>query len=308
MTASNFYRYIGGNATNVAVGLSRLGLDSAIVSKVGVDIHADYLLARLVEESVDISWVAKDATQPTAQCYMTRRADGFSEYHAWPSPNASKALTPEDIKSEYFDKSWIWHAAAPTFIARPRRSAMAYALQEARARNKIISFDACFPLIESGGGRLAAWEAMRLADILKFNLSEARYWSEMTNKSDLDAIVGRLFERLDPSLLVVTLAEKGAMLYAGGKSSFCPPYPIESVGDVGSGDAFSAGLIFGLYSLGDAGQQRLSMQKLTVDDWLELSRYGACAGALVTRAFGATEKFPRLDELRLAMGKFPRRS
>jgi fructokinase len=308
MSASRFYRYMGGNATNVAVGLARLGLDSAIISKVGVDVHADYLLASLEKEGVYTGWVAENPELATAQCYMTRRQDGFPDYYAWPSPNASKGLLPEDIKDEYFADSWIWHAAAVTFIARPRRFAMLHAMEKARLNNKIISFDAGFPFSVGGEGRQAAWQAMQMADILKFNLAEASYWSDTEIGLGVEAMVARLQSCLSPALLVVTLAEKGAVLFAGGKSAFCPPYPVESCGDVGCGDAFSAGLIYGLHTLSDPAKEPGCLYELDMETWGRLAAYGACAGALVTRACSATESFPDVRELEAAMVKSPWRS
>jgi sugar/nucleoside kinase (ribokinase family) len=303
MTATQFYRYIGGNATNVALGLARLGLDSAIISKIGLDIHGEYLLASLHKEGVDTRWVVSDAGQNTAQCYMVRREDGFPDYYAWPSPNASKEITPAEINDESFENSWIWHMAAVSFIAKPRRFAMTHAVQKARAANKIISFDAGFPLVESDGGRQAAWEAMKLADILKFNLAEAGYWSNSKPNASIDSMAAKLFEDLSPEVLVVTLAEKGAMLYSRGQSAFCAPYMVDSIGDVGPGDAFSAGMIYGLSTLGKKGMERQSLKDLSLNTWLHLAKYGACAGGLVTRSYSATETFPRLQELKQAMGE-----
>ena len=303
MTATKFYRYLGGNATNVAVGLARLGIDAALISKVGVDIHAEYLLASLAAEKVDTSYIVSDASQPTAQCYMTRRADGFPDYHAWPSPNASKSITAEDVAQEAFQSSWIWHAAAVSFIAKPRRFAMSFAIDEAHAQNKIISFDAGFPLVESDGGAKAAWNAMAKADILKFNLAEAAYWSKSSIEEDLDVMVAKLLKRLSPAVLIVTLAEKGAVLYCSGEKAFCPPLKVNSIGDVGPGDAFSAGLIYGLSTLGDRGRKREELYEFKLKTWEGLARYGACTGALITRSHSATESFPRLTELMASMGK-----
>lgn len=303
MTATKFYRYIGGNATNVAVGLARLGLSSAVISKVGDDIHGNYLLNCLRKENVDGKWVAIDPDQPTAQCYMTRRQDGFPDYYSWPSPNASKTLQPGDIDEESFAESWIWHAASVSFIAKPRRFAMQYAIEKAHERGKIISFDACFPLVESEGGRVAAWKAMCRADILRFNLAEIGYWSNMHAGDNVDAMVAEIRKSMSPAVLVITLAEKGAMVYSGSDKEFCPPYLVKSIGDVGPGDAFSAGMIYGLSTLGERGMTRKGIYDLKIDDWLKLCRFGACTGAMVTRSFSATESFPRLDELELALGE-----
>ena len=307
MTARKFYRYIGGNATNVAVGLARLGLDSAIISKVGKDIHADYLLACLKNESVDVSWLSYDAEQPTSQCYMVRRQDGSPDYYSWPSPNASKSIKPEDIPAESFVDSWIWHLAAVSFIARPRRFAMQHAVVSARQAGKIISFDACYPLIESDGGRRAAWEAMKASDIVRFNLAESAYWSGLPFGTDPDSTAAALLKELSPALLIITLAEKGAFLYSAGKKAFLPAIEVESVGDVGPGDAFSAGLIYGLSTLKN-GMDRASLHEFDLETWLGVCRYGACTGAMVTRAYSATERFPRLDELKLALGETTLRS
>lgn len=302
MTATQFYRYLGGNATNVAVGLARLGLDAAVISRVGDDIHGTYLLSSLRRENVDDRWVVCDPEQPTAQCYMTRREDGFPDYYSWPSPNASKMLQPHDVRDDCLQDSWIWHAAGVSFIAKPRRFAMTHAMKRAREANKIISFDACFPLVESDGGRIAAWKAMGQSDILKFNLPELAYWTGRSISEPVDGMAQLIFREMSPALLVVTLAEKGAWLYSNGESAFCPPYPVDSLGDVGPGDAFSAGLIYGLSTLGNKGMLRKAVYEIDMKGWLSLARYASCAGALVTRSFSATESFPRLDELKLAVG------
>lgn len=303
MTATKFYRYLGGNASNVAVGLARLGLESAILSKVGVDIHADYLMSRLSAEKVDASWVGRDPSQATAQCYMVREPDGSPDYYAWPSPNASKTMSADDVKDEYFQQSWIWHLAAVSFLATPRRFAMQAAVDGAHRHRKIVSFDACFPLVESDSGRKAAWAAMQKADILRFNLAEAAYWSGQPFGSEASVYARKLQKDLQPAIIIITLAERGAWLFTSSSSAFCPPYSVESVGDVGPGDAFSAGLIYGLTTLGVEGTQRETLYSLSIDDWSRLCRFGSCAGAMVTRGHSATERFPYSDELNLAVGK-----
>ncbi len=303
MTATKFYRYLGGNASNVAVGLSRLGLKSAILSKVGVDVHADYLLSRLAMENVDSSWVGRDPVQPTAQCYMVRQPDGSPDYYAWPSPNASKTLSADDVKEEFFADSWLWHLAAVSFLATPRRYAMMAAVEGAHRNRKIVSYDACFPLVESDSGRKAAWKAMQLADIVRFNLAEAAYWSNLPFGTEPAICARKLREDLRAAVIIITLAERGAWLFTEKESAFCPPFVVDSVGDVGPGDAFSAGLIYGLTTLGSSGQQRETLYSLSISEWTALCRYGSCAGAMVTRAHSATERFPTKDELNLAVGK-----
>lgn len=312
MNARTFYRYIGGNASNVAIGLARLGLDAAIISRIGDDKHGEFLLKCLDDEGVDRAGVALDLKNPTAQCYLTESAPGYPDYYNWPSPNASKSLTKSDLKDIYFECSWVMHLAAVSFIAKPRRETMSYAVEQARLHGLIISFDACFPLVESDGGKAAAWKAMKSADIVKFNFAELCYWSgmpaparvaaetEAEAEAEAKKRIAKLLPELPAALIVVTLAEKGALLYAKNESAYCPPYKVNSIGDVGPGDGFASGLIYGLSTMGEHGMKRSAIYQLDMPAWQELARWGSCAGALVTRARSATEMFPRLDELQAA--------
>jgi len=64
-----FWRCLGGNAANVAVGVRRLGGETRLVAKVGDDIHEKYLRRCLTSEGVDLEHLIVDKRYPTAQCY-----------------------------------------------------------------------------------------------------------------------------------------------------------------------------------------------------------------------------------------------
>ncbi len=55
-----FGKYLGGCAGNIAVGTSRLGLNSAILSRVGTDEMGQYLRQILIEENVDVLCLKSD--------------------------------------------------------------------------------------------------------------------------------------------------------------------------------------------------------------------------------------------------------
>lgn len=301
-TAKNFYRYVGGNATNVAVGMSRLGLDAAIISRVGNDIHGKYLLQKLGSEQVDTSYVSIDPVMPTAQCYMTSTIDGTPEYLNWPDPSASKSLLVEHVDESIFDKSWIWHTAAVTLIAKPRREALVSMISRACSEKKILSFDGCFPDVESDGGKQTAYKLMGISDIIKINLAELRFWSQHSDGTSISQMVQSLSAHIMPSaLLVITLAERGAELWKNGESIFCPPYKVDSIGDVGPGDGFASGLIFGMSLLGNGSISKEKVHSLTLSEWFEIAKYGSVAGAMVTRSRSATESFPQREELMTAV-------
>ena len=55
-----FMKSIGGSPTNVAVAAARLGLKSALATKVGGDLLAPFVLAKLAGFGVDTSYVGAD--------------------------------------------------------------------------------------------------------------------------------------------------------------------------------------------------------------------------------------------------------
>lgn len=64
--ATSFAKYLGGSAANIAFGCARLGLRSAMLSRVGDDHMGRFLTETLEREGCDTSQVARDAQRLTA--------------------------------------------------------------------------------------------------------------------------------------------------------------------------------------------------------------------------------------------------
>ncbi|WP_039792865.1 PfkB family carbohydrate kinase, partial [Pseudomonas agarici] len=62
----SFAKYLGGSSANIAFGTARLGLKSAMVSRVGDDHMGRFLLESLVREGCDVSGVTIDPQRLTA--------------------------------------------------------------------------------------------------------------------------------------------------------------------------------------------------------------------------------------------------
>ena len=60
----------GGGAVNVAVAMARLGMDVALLAKVGVDARAETILQRLEKEGVSTVWVKRDPRLPTGSSVL----------------------------------------------------------------------------------------------------------------------------------------------------------------------------------------------------------------------------------------------
>ena len=65
----------GGGAVNVAVAMARLGMDVALLAKLGVDARAETILQRLEMEGVSTVWVKRDPRLPTGSSVLIASHD-----------------------------------------------------------------------------------------------------------------------------------------------------------------------------------------------------------------------------------------
>src|SRR5215472_5595279 len=63
---ASFAKYLGGSSANIAFGVARLGLRSAMISRVGDEQMGRFLVETLQREGCDTSMVQVDPTRLTA--------------------------------------------------------------------------------------------------------------------------------------------------------------------------------------------------------------------------------------------------
>lgn len=67
-----FNKHIGGAESNVAIGLSKLGVKAGWISKLGKDGFGDYIESFIRGEGVDVSQVKEDEEHPTGVFFLKR--------------------------------------------------------------------------------------------------------------------------------------------------------------------------------------------------------------------------------------------
>lgn len=183
--ARDFVRSLGGNASNVAIGLARLGVEVKLIGKRGDDHHGRYLDAVLSKEGVDLAEMKVDGANATAQCYVFRHEREEYSFFNWPRPNASHLLLKEEVTEDSIKNALFLHATGISLTIAPRRHAVIKALKLAKELGVPISFDAGFPTGEDDEARQFALTALRIADIVKVNLSELEFWSQALEEAAL---------------------------------------------------------------------------------------------------------------------------
>jgi ribokinase len=92
--------HVGGGAVNVSVAMARLGLDVAVLAKLGADTRAETILQRLEEEGVSTAWVKRDPRSPTGASVFISSHDRNAAIFTFRGANT--LLEAEDLQDEAF--------------------------------------------------------------------------------------------------------------------------------------------------------------------------------------------------------------
>jgi len=283
--AQAFHKRTAGAETNVAIGLSRLGLKVGWASRLGTDSMARTLLATMKGEGIDCSHVICDPTQRTGFQFKGRVTDGSDppvEYHR--KGSAASQMGPADV-----DEAWLRSArhlhATGVFAAISETSLQAAlkTMDVMRAAGRTISFDTNLrPTLWSSTATMRHWinELASRADWVLPGIEEGLL---LTGHSEPEA-VARFYRERGAKLVVVKLGAEGAYYDSDvAGTGRVDGFPVKEVIDtVGAGDGFAAGVVSAL------------LEGKSVP---EAVRRGAWIGARAVQVLGDTEGLPTRAEL-----------
>jgi 2-dehydro-3-deoxygluconokinase len=241
-----FTRRLAGAETNVAIGLARLGLRVAWVSRTGADTFGCFVRERVAQENVDCACVTIDPRHRTGFQLKSKAENGEDpvvEYYR--KGSAASHLSPSDFDPAYFNAARHLHATG--VAAALSESSLAFAdcaLDFMRANGKSISFDpnlrpslwASENAMRTQINRLAAKAHWVLP-----GLAEGRLLTGYTRAEDIAAFY--LDKGVDK--VIIKLGADGAYYRTSGdEAGVVPPVRVAKVVDtVGAGDGFAAGVI-----------------------------------------------------------------
>lgn len=257
--------HTGGCAANTGIGLAKIGIDTAVIGKVGDDGFGDFMVQALGRNGIDCAGVARDTATATSATMVIVHGDGERSFIHYIGANAT--LTEADVDFNVIAKSKILHVAGtflmPAFDGEPT----ARVLKKAKEMGKITSIDTCW---DSRGNWMKLLEpCLPYVDYAVPSIEEAR---KCTGKHEPED-VAKVF--LDKGVKVVALkmGDQGCYIKSADVELRLPVYKVDAVDAVGAGDAFAAGFLAGL-----------------IKGW-DLERTGKFAnatGAFCVTALGAT--------------------
>ncbi|KAA8995615.1 aminoimidazole riboside kinase [Affinibrenneria salicis] len=277
----------GGAPANVAVGIARLGGNSAFIGRVGDEPFGHRLQEVLQQEYVDTAFLHYDAQHRTSIVLVTLNEEGERQFTFMVRPGADLFLEPGDLP-RFSAGEWL-HCCSIALAAEPSRSATLQAMAAIGQAGGWLSFDAnlrddLWP--DRAQMRTCVKQALALADVVKLSEDELTLIMQI---DDVGQAMTALCAEISPSLLVVTQGKAGAWAGRPGQMTFYPARPVRAVDTTGAGDAFVAGLLAALSESGAGWRDETNLATV-------IAQAQAC-GALATTSKGAMTALPHRDTL-----------
>ncbi|MHA6879733.1 bifunctional 5-dehydro-2-deoxygluconokinase/5-dehydro-2-deoxyphosphogluconate aldolase [Ralstonia pseudosolanacearum] len=312
--AARFARYLGGSSANVAFGVARLGLRSAMISRVGDEQMGRFLIDALRREGCDTSQVQVDPERPTGLVLL-----GLKDRDTFPllfvRENCADMAIDADGISESFVAECRALAVTGTHLSTPvTRRATHRALEYARRHGTVTVLDidyrpVLWGLTPRGAGENRYVPDARVTQQLQetlplFDLLVGTEEEFFIAGGVADDLIGslRAVRRCSPAAtLVVKRGALGCCVIEGevpDRIEAAPTYlgeRVEVLNVLGAGDAFLAGLLASLLQgKGWAASARVA----NACGGIVVSRH-ACSAAMPTQAelahWFSGQRHPQVD-------------
>ncbi|MCC2612971.1 5-dehydro-2-deoxygluconokinase [Rhizobium petrolearium] len=296
---ASFNKYIGGSPTNIAAGTARLGLKSALITRVGDEHMGRFIREQLEREGVDVRGVRTDPERLTALVLLGIRDQEQFPLIFYRENCADMAICEDDI-----DPAFIAEArcvcATGTHLSHPRTEAAVFkALKLARENGARTALDIDYRpnlwgLAGHDAGESRFIESRRVTAKLQSTLflfdlivgTEEEFHIAGGSTDTLEAL--RTVRTVSKATLVCKRGPMGAVVFDGeipdslDNGQTGQGFPIEVFNVLGAGDGFMSGLLKGW---------------LSGEDWPTSLKYANACGAFAVSRHGCTPAYPSWEEL-----------
>ncbi len=232
---------LGGAPANFAYITTLMGDQGIVASRVGEDSRGVEALQRLEELGLDIDHVQTDRAHPTGTVDVKVDAKGIPQYEI-----------AHPVAWDFLEWTLAWRhlaekADAICFGSLAQRSEPSQATIRRFVGAALPGVARIFDvnLRQSYYSQEILAESMKQADIVKLNDEELPKIMSLSGLPHRDerSSAQRLIDAYDLKLVCVTRGRQGSLLVQDGAASEHPGFRVNVADTVGSGDAFTAGLV-----------------------------------------------------------------
>lgn len=281
----------GGAPANVVVGLSRLGSETAFITKVGDDVLGRYLYEVFDKEEINLNNMLLTNQAKTQLSIVTLNKSGDRKFDFFVEKSADKLLKKEEIDQENFEEYKIFHFGSISMIDEGAREATLYALDLAVENGMYVSYD---PNLRErlwdnlDKARKVIKTVLGKVDILKISREELIF---LTQVEELENGVEQIKNKNGIKLVLITDGDNGAYFYKD-ELHHVPTKEIDAVDTTGAGDAFVSAF---LNRIDKCSQNLEELNKIKIEKFCQFANY--CSSLVITKE-GAMTKLPYIKDVK----------
>ncbi|MBY6929181.1 carbohydrate kinase family protein [Clostridium botulinum] len=286
-----FCQKAGGAPANVLAANSKLGGKTAFIGKVGQDSFGEFLKETLKNLNININGLVRTNKVNTTLAFVNIDKNGERSFSFYRNPGADMMLEYEEVNREIIDECNIFHFGSVSLTKGPSQDATLKAVQYAKQKGKIISYDPNYrPLLwdDNEYAKKMMLEGLKFADIIKVSEEELEL---LTGETDLIKGSNKLAQN-GASLILISLGEKGSFYRKGNIYGLVEPYKVKAIDTNGAGDSFFGALHYKLI-----GKSLLDIKNMQKEEIEDIIKFANAAGAITTTRSGAIAALPQLNEV-----------
>lgn len=254
----------GGQCATAMVSLSRLGLRTRYIGRVGDDLSGQLQTASIRDEGVDVSEL-RTIENAESQISVILVDNSSGERTVMWRRDPRIRVAPEEIRQDFITSARTFHCDGHNVEAEILASTWARA----------AGIPTCIDVDYDYGGE-------RLYPLIDYLVTSEEFPERMTGHSDPRRALASLRDRFGNPLVAMTLGRRGALALLDGVFVESPGFVVETADTTGAGDAFHAGFLFGL------------LEGLDVETTLRVAN---AVAALNCTRLGARGGLPTRDQL-----------
>lgn len=303
----SFAKYLGGSSGNLAAGLARLSVKSAMLTRVGDEQMGRFVREELARQGVDVTHVRTDPTRLTGLVVLgIGNADDIPHIF-FRERCADMGVTDDDVDEEYIASSRVLAITGTHLSSATTRSAVAKAIRLAKHYKTRVVLDIDYrPVLwglgSAGDGASRFVESAETSSVLQTCLADCDL---IVGTEEEIAIAGASTDLLhalqnirntSSAVIVLKRGAAGCTVFDDGDISALENgvavagLPVDVFNTLGAGDAFLAGFLAGW---------------LDNRPWHECGLFGNACGALVVSRHGCTPAMPSRLELDAFLSRTP---
>ncbi|MDX3927372.1 MAG: 5-dehydro-2-deoxygluconokinase [Shinella sp.] len=302
---ASFAKSVGGCPANIAIGTARLGLKSALITRVGDEQMGRFIREQSAREGVETAGIVTDKERLTALVLLAIEAEGVSPMIFVRTDCADMALSEDDIDEAFIRSSRAVLVSGTHFSKPNTEAAQRKAIRIAKENGGKVIFDIDYrPNLWGLAGHAEGFEryvkSEHVSGIMKSVLPDCDLIvgteEEIMIASGADDVLSSLkaIRAVSPATIVLKRGAMGCIVYDGPISNDLEDgivgkgFPIEIYNVLGAGDAFMSGFLRGW---------------LKGEDHATSATWANACGAFAVSRLLCSPEYPTWEELQFFLEK-----